>query len=247
MVVKLGLVSISFRTLTPEIIIKRVKEAGLDGIEWGGDVHVPHGDQDAATSVKTATESAGLSVIEYGSYYVIGKSEPTLFESAVASARALGTNIIRVWPGMNMPSDTISDSQYMDMVEDAKRICALAPDMTVALECHPGSLTDEYHTAVKFISDVNMPNLGMLWQPNQYRPLEYNLDAIKALLPYLVSVHVFSWSRKTRLPLLSKKSHWEKYIELLSQKKLNYLLEFMYDNDIETLIGEAKALRSLLG
>ena len=244
---KLGLVSISFRNLTPEVIIKRVKEAGLEGIEWGGDVHSPHGDTDTAISVRAKTEAEGLSVIEYGSYYVIGKSEPALFEAAIASAKALGTSIIRVWPGMNTPSDTISDAQYMDMVTDAKRICDLAHDMTVALECHPGSLTDEYHTALQFISDVNKPNLKMLWQPNQYRPTEYNLDAIKALLPHLVSVHVFSWSRKTKLPLLSMRSHWKRYVELLKEKDLNYLLEFMYDNDIETLFGEARALRSILG
>ena len=37
-----GLVSITFRKLTVEKIIELVKEAGLQGIEWGGDVHVPH-------------------------------------------------------------------------------------------------------------------------------------------------------------------------------------------------------------
>ena len=41
---KTGLCSVSFRKLTVEEIIAAVKDAGLDGIECGGDVHVPHGD-----------------------------------------------------------------------------------------------------------------------------------------------------------------------------------------------------------
>ena len=43
-IIKSGLVSITFRELNPLEIIRLVSKAGLDGIEWGGDVHVPHGD-----------------------------------------------------------------------------------------------------------------------------------------------------------------------------------------------------------
>ena len=35
-----GLVSVTFRDKTPEEIISTVKQCGLEGIEWGGDVHV---------------------------------------------------------------------------------------------------------------------------------------------------------------------------------------------------------------
>ena len=42
--IKIGLVSISFRDLFPKQIVDMVAEVGLDAIEWGGDVHVPHGD-----------------------------------------------------------------------------------------------------------------------------------------------------------------------------------------------------------
>ncbi|MBQ8381028.1 MAG: sugar phosphate isomerase/epimerase [Clostridia bacterium] len=241
-----GLVSISFRKHSPEEIISRVKAAGLEAIEWGGDVHSPHGDLETAKSIRSMTEKAGLLMPEYGSYYIIGKSEPELFSAVLDSANALGTKIIRVWPGMGMPSDTISNEQYEAMVADAKRICLLAKDFTVALECHPASLTDEYHNALAFIRDVGMDNLKMMWQPNQYRPLEYNLDSIKALLPYVVSVHVFHWSRKTRLPLSEGRAEWEKYISLLSAKDLNYMLEFMPDDNIDTLAREAETLKSFL-
>jgi hypothetical protein len=42
--IQTGLVSITFRQLSPPAIIDLVRQAGLEGIEWGGDVHVPHGD-----------------------------------------------------------------------------------------------------------------------------------------------------------------------------------------------------------
>ena len=45
---RLGLVSVSFRPHTPEDILKAMQCAGLNYIEWGGDVHVPHGDEKTA-------------------------------------------------------------------------------------------------------------------------------------------------------------------------------------------------------
>ena len=241
-----GIVSISFRKHTPEEILSAAKRAGLDSVEWGGDVHVPHGDEGAAQAVKELTASYGIKTAEYGSYYAIGKSEPELFSRALASARALGAKIIRVWAHQGKSSDTFTEEEYQACVSDARRICAEANDITVALECHPNTLTDEYHTAVKFIRDVGCSNLKSFWQPNQHRPLDYNLDSIRVLLPYIVSVHVYSWKRKQRLPLAALESDWMEYIELLSSKDLNYMLEFMHDDNIETLTETAATLKKWL-
>lgn len=147
---------------------------------------------------------------------------------------------------MNTPSDTLSREDYERCVKDAQRICDEAKDMTVALECHPGGLTDEYHTALAFIKDVDRANLKMMWQPNQHRPLDYNLDAIRALLPYIVGVHVFFWKRKERLPLSEGEKEWKQYISLLRGKDIPYMLEFMHDNDINTLNETAKTLLNWL-
>lgn len=245
---KTGIVSISFRKYSKEEIAKAAKEAGLNSIEWGGDIHVPHGDISEAKKAVEITHGSGLEVAEYGAYYVIGQSEAALFDAVVDSALTLGSKIVRVWPGMNKSSDTFTTEEYDNYVLDAKRICDIAKQngITVALECHPNSLTDEYHTSLKFLSDVDRENLKMMWQPNQHRPLEYNLDSIKALYDYIVAVHVFSWERKTRFPLASKADDWKKYIELLRAKELNYMLEFMHDDNIETLGETAKTLISWL-
>jgi len=63
---KTGLCSVSFRKLTVVEIIAAVKAAGLDGIEWGGDVHVPHGDVEKAKQVAKLMEEAGLETLSYG-------------------------------------------------------------------------------------------------------------------------------------------------------------------------------------
>jgi hypothetical protein len=43
-----GLVSITFRPLDPEEILRLAVQARIETIEWGGDVHVPVGDLDRA-------------------------------------------------------------------------------------------------------------------------------------------------------------------------------------------------------
>lgn len=249
-----GLVSVSFRKNTVEEVVKAASKAGLTAIEWGGDIHVPHGDLEAAKKAAGLCQEAGIAIPEYGSYYIIGKSEPGEFEKVVASAKVLGTDMIRVWPGMMLKTAELTAEGYAAMVADAQRICDAAPDFRIALECHPMSLTEDYRMALKFLEDVGRENLKMFWQPCQYHDLAYNLEAIDALLPYVQSVHVFNWTANmenpmpNRFPLVEGEKHWKLYLERLSQKKgLNYMLEFMPDDSMDSLPSEANTLKAWLG
>jgi 3-dehydroshikimate dehydratase len=60
--IRTGLLSVTFRQLVVEDIIPLVVQAGLDGIEWGGDIHVPHGEVKRAEVVGRLTRDAGLQV-----------------------------------------------------------------------------------------------------------------------------------------------------------------------------------------
>ena len=53
-----GLTSITFRQLTVEQIVELVQQSGLDGIEWGGDVHVKPGEEALAREVGDRTRQA---------------------------------------------------------------------------------------------------------------------------------------------------------------------------------------------
>ena len=131
----LGLVSVSFRGLGADEIIKITRDASLSAIEWGGDVHVPSGDLDKAEKVRTATEKAGLSVPEYGSYYRLGVSLSSDIVGVARTAEALGTDTVRVW-AYNKGSRDVSEDEYSAVVSDAKRICRLYPEITFCTECH---------------------------------------------------------------------------------------------------------------
>ena len=64
-----GLLSVTFRSLPFERIIDLTVQAGLDGIEWGGDVHVPPGELKLAERIGQAARGAGLVNFSYGSYW----------------------------------------------------------------------------------------------------------------------------------------------------------------------------------
>ena len=107
---KAGLVSITFRQLSAEKIISLVSEADLDGIEWGGDVHVPHGDVKRADQVKRMTLDSGLNISAFGSYYKFQEHNPDSaakgprMEAVLDTAEALGTPSIRIWGRRNRRS-----------------------------------------------------------------------------------------------------------------------------------------------
>ncbi len=83
-----GLVSVSFRKLPPEQIIALARQAGLQSIEWGGDVHVPPENLENARVIGEMTRAAGLSVACYGSYYRLTDAEAGMAEKNVAAAKA---------------------------------------------------------------------------------------------------------------------------------------------------------------
>ena len=62
-----GLASVTLRSLPCEAVIKAAVDAELQGIEWGGDVHVAPGDVSWAHRVGGLTRDAGLRVVSYGS------------------------------------------------------------------------------------------------------------------------------------------------------------------------------------
>ena len=67
-----GLVSITYRQCSPEQIIALCRDNNLSAVEWGGDVHVPHGDLETAVKVAGMTRAAGLCMPSYGTYYKAG-------------------------------------------------------------------------------------------------------------------------------------------------------------------------------
>jgi sugar phosphate isomerase/epimerase len=246
-----GLVSITFRKLTPEKIIELVCNAKLQGIEWGGDIHVPHGNIEAAQSVGHMTRQAGLNVAAYGSYYRVGESESEQlkFTDVLASAIALGAPLIRVWAGRKNSQD--ADEVYWNkVVEDAKRIADLASKhgITIVFEFHDGTLNNVPQSCVKLLGDVGCENVRTYWQPMHGAGADKNCIGIDMIMPAISGVHVFHWwpDHLVRHLLCEGQSDWQRYIQKFKDSDSNcYLfIEFVKDDDTENFLKDAETLKN---
>jgi len=255
-----GLVSITFRNLSPAEITALVAQAGLQGIEWGGDVHVPHGDIARAGEVHRLTEDAGLTVAAYGSYYRVGHSEEEglPFERVLETATALGAPTIRVWAGKRGSAD--ADAAYRQaIIADAQRISdlAAAAGVAVSYEYHGGTLTDTPASALDLLEQGSHPNLKTLWQPLHWQgnddSLRLNVMSLEQVLPWLTNVHAYHWVTNSsgvreRLPLAAGKADWHEYLWRVAASGRDHwvLLEFVREDAPEAFLQDAATLRQWL-
>ena len=251
MTIRPGLVSVTFRQLSPQQIIDLCIEAGLNGIEWGGDVHVPHGDVDVASAVRRATVDAELSVAAYGAYYRAGQEETHLFDQALVSAVELGAPCIRVWAGQRS-SDSADVVYWRHVVNDMQRITDLAQKrkIDIVLEFHQNTLTDTVQSTVRLLKEVGHPAVFTYWQPPRGSYLDENLAALDALAPWLYGLHVFAWHEvsQERLPLAAREGQWRRYIERADAmgKDMYALLEFVQDDEPSNFRQDAATLKKWL-
>lgn len=244
-----GLVSVTFRELNPEQIVELVQQSKLEAIEWGGDIHVPHGETATAESVRRLTHEAGLHVASYGSYYRVGHNEPVPFEDVAATAVALGAPIVRVWAG-KQASSASDEAYWRTVIEDSRRIArvAAAHKLIVAYEYHAGTLTDTCAGTLRLIRDTNEPNLLTHWQPVSGRSRAQNLEELLSLLPFLCHMHCFHWVDGQRRLLSEGIEDWTVYLEAALKSRLDHgvLLEFVIDNQPDNYLADAQALRGLI-
>jgi len=248
-----GLVSVTFRALSPAEIVALVRQAGLRGIEWGGDIHVPHGNLARAREVRALTQDAGLAVAAYGSYYraVASEAADLPFANVLETAVELGASVIRVWAG-TAGSATASPELRAQVVTDLRRIATLAAAarVGVSLEFHNGTLTDTADSTVRLLAEVNHPNLSTYWQP----PLELDtarcLQDLRSLLPRLTHLHVYHWrpAPMERLPLAAGAERWRSFLDLAATAPGDRyaMLEFVEGDAPASFLRDAATLKSWL-
>ncbi len=244
---KTGLVSVTFRKLRPEEIIRLAAANALDAIEWGGDIHVPCGDTDTARRVGEMTRQAGLSVACYGSYLRLTDGEDPL--PAVRTAQALGAPLLRVWAGKKGSGDA-SERDRAEIVRNA-RACADAArscGIDVAFEYHGGTLTDSSASCLRLLKEADRGNLFTLWQPPVGMSAEDCVRGIRAAAAFIRNIHVFSWREHERLPLCEGRAKWAaclREIRALPGERC-LLLEFVKDDDPAQLAADARTLKQWL-
>jgi sugar phosphate isomerase/epimerase len=247
-----GLVSITFRSLSPKHIIELASRGGVEGIEWGGDVHVPHSNPALAKELARMTTDAGLVSAAYGSYYRVGNEPADLFDRIVETAVALQTKIIRVWPGY-MGSGQADAAVRKRVVADAIHISELAAaaGLTLACEWHGGTLTDTAQSATSLFFQVRNPSFRTYWQPHRLMPVAKCLEDMNAAKPRLVGLHVFQWHPDTgeRHALSDGEESWRQFLTAAAPSLPDgafALIEFVKEDSPEQFLADARTLRRWL-
>lgn len=248
---KIGLCSVTFRNLSVEEIIDLASKAGLDGIEWGGDIHVEPGKLERASEVAQLTENANIKVTSYGSYYRVGdeKANSHSFEEILTTAEHLNAPAIRVWAGTLGSKE--ADEQYrVSVVKDAQRIADLAEQKNISIhfEYHGDTLTDTKASAAKLMEEVNHPNVYIYWQPAVGESVQERITSIEKVSPWLSNVHVFHWDITDRLPFADGTDDWIRYLDKLkSKEQTRYLLmEFVKGDRKEQFLEDVDVLKRLV-
>jgi 3-dehydroshikimate dehydratase len=252
-VIRPGLTSVTFRRLSRAEVVSRAAAAGLEGIEWGGDIHVPPANQAAAAEAVRLCRDAGLAIPSYGSYHRLGVGAPDEWSRVLDTARALGARTIRVWAGNKGSAE--ADDKLRGRVAEAGRAAAeqaAAAGLRVACEWHADTLTDTAASAEALLAAVGHPAFGNYWQPRNHMPFADCLRDLQAALPRLMGLHVFHLHPATRerLPLADGAACWNAYLRAaaaaVAGDEIFAHLEFLRDDGPARLPADAAALKGML-
>jgi sugar phosphate isomerase/epimerase len=259
--IKAGICSVSYRKKTVPEIVDLARRAGLDGVEWGGDVHVPHGDLGTARDTLAQCRDAGLDCPSYGSYYRVGVSEARglRFAEVLATAAALQVRTIRVWAGTTNLEEA-AEGDVERVVADTFRIARMAEDagMTISFEYHGGSYTNTDANARIFADRVVHPSVRFYWQPPHGQDTDACLAGLQARQDRITNVHVFHWRLREEsggktvienLLLEEGVGRWQRFLNLLAVLPGEHWahLEFTRNEDPANTVRDAHALREMLG
>lgn len=220
---QIGFTTTTFRNIKDvKKIVKIASDAGVDCVEWGGDIHVK--DVTTAKYVKNLCDDAKIKISSYGSYYRVGSKKEKEWKKICEIASAMGASSVRVWLG-KADSEKTDETTYRNLVNDAKSICSVASEygLIVCPECHDNTYNNNTDAFLKIRKDIGCDNFGTYFQ-SRYKKKAYDLDRIERTLPYIQSVHV-SYSELVR-------EQFPKYDPSYMDALLDKLLETGFDGNI---------------
>lgn len=246
-----GLMSVTFRHLEPEDIIRLAEKAGMHGIEWEATVHVPHGEIERAEQVARQTRDAGLRLTSYGSYYKAGCDQKGKhsFESVLETALALQVPSVRVWAG-DRGTQEADESWWKKVIEDSRRIAerAAKEGLLIDFEYHGDTLTDRQDSADRLMREIDHSHVRCNWQPPVDQTPAVRLKGLKKISPWLANIHVFQWDSTNRLPLKEGTADWTQYLQTAARVpgERFAMLEFVKDDDPQQFLEDAEVLKKML-
>lgn len=251
---KPGLCSITLRQLPIGEVADLCGRAGIAGIEWGADVHVPVDDKAAASEARTRSADQGIEVVSYGSYFGMQPGDATTDHDdtrrVLDTTEALGAPMVRIWTEFGVdPSAPAADRARVRDRVAAFATCAADRGLDVALEFHPWCLTHTAASAVALLAEIDAPNLHTHWQPDPTLSTTENLRALEIVLPWLAHLHTFAWGPagiSERYELSQGVVLWQSAIAIAEREGRYALLEYVRDDDPQQLLSDAQTLRTWL-
>jgi 3-dehydroshikimate dehydratase len=248
--IHLGLCSVTFRPKSVEEVIEIARAAGLEAIEWGGDVHVPPATPPARSKeIVEKCRKAGLALPSYGSYFNVYEHKPEDFAPVLAAAKALGNKAIRVWAGW-IEANAVTPEQLKKIVATSRAIAdaAAKEKIKVAFEFHNNTPTHGGDYAMKLLAAINHPNFYSYWQVLPPNDLKISLYDLEKVLPKLILVHIQSPDGDKLRPLEEFPGMWESFMGRLVKAKFDgyAYFEFNMDNSPEQLARDAAFLRQVI-
>lgn len=241
-----GLVSVSFRKLSPEELVPAAVAAGLKYIEWGSDVHAPYMDIQRLQEIVQLQTTHGVNCCSYGTYFRLGVTPMEELPGYIRAAKMLGTNILRLWAGNKSPWNFTKDEKEMFFAQccEAAKL-AESVGVTLCMECHRNTYTETKESALELMTMVNSPAFRMYWQPNAQCTAEENVAYARLLRDYTYHIHAYHQKGTVKYSLGHGINDWKTYLQEFPGDHY-ILLEFMPDGLVETLPREADALRMIV-
>ncbi|MEA1997273.1 MAG: TIM barrel protein, partial [Gemmatimonadota bacterium] len=175
---RLGLCSVTFRDKSVEEVIGIAAANSLDGIEWGGDVHVPPDTPpQRVREIAGLCSDAGIDIPTYGSYFNVLDDSAGDFAPLLETAHALGAGAIRVWAGWVEPGQETAE-QWEKITSTSREIAGAAAEknIRVAYEFHDHTPTEGGENAMRLLEAVGHANMFTYWQTVYPNTLEGSLD-----------------------------------------------------------------------
>lgn len=243
----IGFTTVTFRKKSRREVCRIAMENHIKYIEWGGDLHLPPNDDIALQEVISLQKEFGLTAVSYGSYYRLGAENYPLWEQIVNTADKIGAKIIRIWQG-DCSSQTVGKEKLQAMVNETKRLADIANEkgLTVAFEFHKNTNNDNGKSAVAFLKAVHKPNVKTYWQPFS---TDEDIENLKAVLPYLICVHIFEWNEKgRRYSLKHGADKWRAFLKMIenSNAKPYLIMEFVKRDSRYRFAKDVQTLKQML-
>lgn len=240
-----GLCSVTFRQNTMGEVVSLAVQAGLRGIEWGGDVHVPHGDLSRAAEARKQCNDAGLVISSYGSYCeLIEEADPGCLLDTTAE---LGAPVIRVWAG-SQGSVQASDDDRKRIIERTRQLAeaAAARQIEVAFELHQHTLTDTAESTCSLLEAVARTNVRTYYQQTLGFSDARNLEIFDRLSANLSHLHISYYRSDQQTSLSEGEKLWPRVFAAVDQEDRYALLEFVRDANPQQLMSDAAVLNRWL-